>query len=127
VVGLVVVSHSGELAVALAELAGEMGGATVAIVPAGGGPDGALGVDAASVAAAISQSESGDGVVVLCDLGSAVLSARTALELEDGGNVRLADAPLVEGAVAAAVIASTGAPIGEVLGAAEGARDARKL
>jgi dihydroxyacetone kinase DhaKLM complex PTS-EIIA-like component DhaM len=71
--------------------------------------------------------DKGSGVVVLADLGSAVLTARSVLADGRGADVILVDAPLVEGAVAAAVIAATGADLATVRAAAEEARDARKL
>jgi phosphoenolpyruvate---glycerone phosphotransferase subunit DhaM len=121
-VGLVVVSHSRLIADGTAELAGQMAGPDVRIVPAGGMADGAIGTDAARIAEAIGQAETGAGVVVLADLGSAVLSTRTALELlDDPGGVRLSKGPIVEGAVMAAVQASTGSTLDEVLEAAESA------
>ena len=79
-VGLVLVSHSAKLAEGVAELAREMGGEEVRIEPAGGIEDGALGTDAMRVLAAVERAWSDDGVVVLMDLGSAVLSAETALD-----------------------------------------------
>ena len=85
-VGLVVVSHSSRLAEGVVELAREMGGATVAIEAAGGvEAGGALGTSAALIAAAIERAWSEDGVLVVMDLGSAVLSAEAALELLDEG------------------------------------------
>jgi len=121
-VGLVVVSHSVRIAEGTAELAGQMAGDEVRIVPAGGLEDGTIGTDAARIAAAIESADAGAGVVVLVDLGSAVLSTVTALELlGDPENVRLSRGPIVEGAVIAAVQASTGSSLDEVLEAAEGA------
>jgi PTS hybrid protein len=121
-VGLVVVSHSVRIAEGTAELAGQMAGDEVRIVPAGGLEDGTIGTDAARIAAAIEAADAGAGVVVLVDLGSAVLSTVTALELlGDPGDVRLSRGPIVEGAVIAAVQASTGSSLDEVLEAAEGA------
>jgi phosphoenolpyruvate---glycerone phosphotransferase subunit DhaM len=121
-VGLVVVSHSRLIAEGTAELAGQMAGPEVRIVPAGGMADGAIGTDAARIAEAIGEADTGAGVVVLTDLGSAVLSTRTALELlDDPGAVRLSTGPIVEGAVMAAVQASTGSTLDEVLAAAEAA------
>jgi dihydroxyacetone kinase phosphotransfer subunit len=121
-VGLVVVSHSGRIAEGTAELAGQMAGPDVRIVAAGGMDDGSIGTDAARIAAAIEAADAGAGVVVLADLGSAVLSTRTALELlGDPENVLLSRGPIVEGAVIAAVQASTGSTLQEVLEAAEGA------
>jgi PTS hybrid protein len=121
-VGLVVVSHSARIAEGTAELAGQMAGPDVRIVPAGGLEDGSIGTDAARIAAAIGEAEAGAGVVVLVDLGSAVLSAMTAFEmLGDPPQVRLSKGPIVEGAVIAAIQSSTGSSLGEVLAAAEGA------
>ena len=121
-VGLVVVSHSSRIAEGTAELAGQMAGPDVRIVPAGGLEDGSIGTDAARIAVSIGEADAGAGVVVLADLGSAVLATRTALELlGNPGNVRLSRGPIVEGAVIAAVQASTGSGLDEVLEAAEGA------
>jgi phosphoenolpyruvate---glycerone phosphotransferase subunit DhaM len=113
-VGLVVVSHSRPLADAAVVLArGMLPGRELAVEIAAGDVDVGLGTDATAIAAAIAAADSGDGVVVLMDLGSAVLSAETALELLDDDlrdRVVLSPAPLVEGLVGAAVIATTGAP-----------------
>jgi dihydroxyacetone kinase phosphotransfer subunit len=118
----VVVSHSDRIAEGTAELAGQMAGPDVRIVPAGGMEDGAIGTDAAMIAVAIGEADAGSGVVVLADLGSAVLATRTALELlGNPENVRLSRGPIVEGAIIAAVQASTGSSLDEVLEAAEGA------
>jgi multiphosphoryl transfer protein len=124
-VGIVLVSHSAALAESVVELAREMGGPEVAIEAAGGleAPEPALGTDAMRVVTAIERADSGDGVLVLMDLGSAVLSAETALDLlaaERRGRIVLSDAPLVEGAVAAAVTARAGAPLEQVAAEARG-------
>jgi multiphosphoryl transfer protein len=118
-VGIVIVSHSAVLAESVVELAREMGGPEVAVEPAGGvdAPEPALGTDAMKVLAAIERADTGDGVLILMDLGSAVLSAETALDLlppESRQRVALSDAPLVEGAVAAAVSAKAGATLEQV-------------
>ncbi|HWI72405.1 MAG TPA: dihydroxyacetone kinase phosphoryl donor subunit DhaM [Baekduia sp.] len=127
-VGIVVVSHSAELASGLSVLAAQMAGPDVAIEPAGGTAGGSLGTDEAAVRAAIDRAgRDGDGVVVLGDLGSSILTVRSLLSEHDNGHVALADAPFVEGAVTAAVTASAGADLATVLQAAEEARDARKL
>ncbi|QHC70163.1 dihydroxyacetone kinase phosphoryl donor subunit DhaM [Rathayibacter sp. VKM Ac-2801] len=123
-VGLVLVSHSARLAEGLVELAEQMA-ASVALVAAGGTDDGGIGTSFDRITAALAEADSGEGVVVLCDLGSAIMTAETAVEFLDDdarARVRIADAPLVEGAVAAAVAAGTGAPLDEVLAAAESAR-----
>jgi PTS hybrid protein len=127
VVGIVVVSHSAELARGVAELAGQMAGPGVRIEVAGGGPQGTLGTDDGLVRDAIRRADQGAGVLVLGDLGSAILTIRHVLENQSNGQVRLADAPLVEGAISAAVIASTGSPLADVARAAEEARGASKL
>jgi PTS hybrid protein len=126
VVGIVIVSHSEEIARGTAALAGQMAGPEVRIEAAGGGPGGGLGTDEALVRGALEAADAGDGVVVLADLGSAILTLKTVLE-ELEGEVLLADAPVVEGAVSAAVTASAGMPAAQVLAAAEEARGARKL
>ena len=126
-VGIVIVSHSAELASGVRELAAQVAGPDVRIEAAGGGPDGTLGTDDGLVRDAIRRANQGDGVVILGDLGSAILTIRHVLERQSNGHVRLADAPLVEGAVAAAVVASTGLPLADVAKAAEEARGASKL
>jgi phosphoenolpyruvate---glycerone phosphotransferase subunit DhaM len=104
-------------------------GGTVAVIPAGGTDDGGLGTSAAKVQQAIKLADRGAGVLIVPDLGSAVLTVRALLaDPEDlPGPVELADAPFVEGAVAATVTAAGGADIEAVRGAAEEARHARKL
>lgn len=127
-VGIVLVSHSADLARGLADIAAQVAGAEVCIEPAGGGPDGTLGTSGAAVAAAIHNADHGDGVIVLGDLGSSILTVRHVLDhMGTNGHVRFADAPLVEGAVAAAVTAAAGGSLDEVVSAAEDARGARKL
>jgi phosphoenolpyruvate---glycerone phosphotransferase subunit DhaM len=110
-------------------MARAVAGADVLVVAAGGGPDGTLGTDGGRIAAAIDEANAGAGVVVLADIGSAVLSVRAVLAegFSTGGQVELADAPLVEGAIAAAVAASIGADVTGVRAAAEEAWDVRKL
>jgi PTS hybrid protein len=129
VIGIVLVSHSAPLADGLADMAQQITGDEVRVVAAGGGPDGTLGTDGDRIATAIRSAESGDGVLVLVDLGSAVLSVRALLADGDLDDVRviLADAPLVEGAIAAAATASIGGDLEEAGAAAREAWDVRKL
>jgi phosphoenolpyruvate---glycerone phosphotransferase subunit DhaM len=127
VVGIVVVSHSAELARGVAELASQVAGPDVRIEAAGGGPGGSLGTDDGLVRDAIRRANQGDGVIVLGDLGSAILTIRHVLERSGNGHAQLVDAPLVEGTVAAAVVASTGSDLAGVAEAAEVARGASKL
>lgn len=113
-VGLVLVSHSATLAAGVAELVRQV--APDLPLSLAAGVDGGLGTDALAVLAALEAMPDG-GVVVLMDLGSAVLSAETALDLLDPqrqGQVRLADGPFVEGALAAAVRAAGGGTLDEV-------------
>jgi PTS hybrid protein len=97
---------------------------------AGGGPDGTFGTDGGRVLEALQEAAGSAGAVVLMDLGSSVLSVRAALgELpaDTVAQLRIADAPLVEGAIAAGVTASTGGSVDEVLAAAQEARTVAKF
>jgi len=124
-VGLVVVSHSRALARAAVALAQEMlHGKQIRITIAAGLDDTTFGTDAAQIVDAVTAADQGGGVVVLMDLGSAVLSAELALELLDDDvreRVVLCPAPLVEGLVVAAVAAASGASREEVAAEAAGA------
>jgi PTS hybrid protein len=104
-----------------------MAGPEVTVLPAGGAPDQGLGTDEGLVRQAIRHADGGDGVVILGDLGSAFLTIKHVLERSSNGGARIADAPLVEGAVAAAVASSAGADIDAVVRSAEEARGAAKL
>lgn len=104
-VGLVIVSHSDQLSRGVVELAAQMA-PDVRVLAAGGLDDGNVGTDFDKVSAALSDADSGAGVVVLYDLGSAQMTAELAVEaLGDPSTAIVADAPLVEGAVAAGVAA----------------------
>ncbi|MBA2461676.1 MAG: hypothetical protein H0V45_07940 [Actinobacteria bacterium] len=129
-VGLIFVSHSQRIAEGLAELVAQVAGPDVPIQAIGGGPGGTLGTDGGRVHDALRRGAGGAGAVVLMDLGSSVLAVRAALaELEEHERAALhvADAPLVEGAVAAGAIASTGSDAAAVARAAEEARGIAKL
>ncbi|PNH82313.1 dihydroxyacetone kinase phosphoryl donor subunit DhaM [Arthrobacter sp. AFG20] len=118
-VRIVVVSHSDKIADGAVELAAQMA-PDVMMVPAGGTSDGRIGTSMEKVTAALETAAGGDGVVVLTDLGSAVMTAESAMEFAEGsGPVLLADAPIVEGLVAAAVAAQGGASVHAVRRAAE--------
>ena len=125
-VGIVIVSHSARLAEGVRELAEQMVQGRASIAVAGGidDPENPIGTDVVKVQAAIESVYSDDGVVVLMDLGSALLSAEMALEFlppQQQANVRLSAAPLVEGTLAAAVQASVGGNVEQVLAEALGA------
>ena len=125
-VGLVVVSHSERAAEGIVEVAAEMAGDT-RIEPVGGDGQGGIGTVPDAIEAAIDAADDGDGVVVLVDLGSAVMNADVAVELSDAEAV-IADAPVLEGAVNAAVAATdTSATLDSVREQAEAARGIEKL
>jgi len=120
-VGLLLVSHSSKIAEGVAELAHQMA-ASVTIVAAGGTDEDGIGTSFEKVQSGLASADSGDGVVVLYDLGSALLTTETAVDFLDDddvrGRVRVVDAPLVEGAVAAAVAAEMGSGLDDVVAAA---------
>ncbi|MBV2363275.1 dihydroxyacetone kinase phosphoryl donor subunit DhaM [Streptomonospora nanhaiensis] len=126
-VGVVLVSHSARLAQGLSELIDQLGSAGGRVFCAGGTDDGGIGTSYERIAAAVAEADSGAGVVVLPDIGSAVLTARMVLEDDPRDDVVLVDAPFVEGAVAAAVTAGTGADLAAVVSAAREARQAAKI
>jgi phosphoenolpyruvate-protein phosphotransferase/dihydroxyacetone kinase phosphotransfer subunit len=120
-VGLVIVSHVADIAGGVAVLVAQMA-PDVPVVAAGGTDDGGIGTSFDRVLAALDQAERGAGAVVLYDLGSALLTAESAVELLDEqrrSRIRVVDAPLVEGALAAAVAAQGGGSIDEVARVAE--------
>jgi dihydroxyacetone kinase phosphotransfer subunit len=133
-VGIVVVSHSAALANDVVDLVAALANLSPDDVPlfaAGGLNATTLGTDAARIAEAIEQADQGDGVLVVADLGSAVLSALTAVEdlltTELAARVRISGGPLVEGAFVAAVQAFAGDGLDEVKAAAEAAAQMDKL
>ena len=125
-VGLVLVSHSARLVEGLREMVAQVAGDDVPVNTAGGTEDGRLGTSAPLIAEAIRATLAGaEQVLVLVDLGSAVLSLELALDdldPADRDRIRISEAPLVEGAIVAAVQASVGSDIDEVAEAALGAR-----
>jgi PTS hybrid protein len=127
-VGIVVVSHSAKVAEGAVEMAAQMAGSEVALIGVGGAADGSIGTDADRISRAITDADTGAGVVVLGDLGSAILATETAIESlgAAGAHVRVSAGPLVEGTVIAAVQASIGQSLAEVLAAADGTRDLDK-
>jgi len=133
-VGIVVVSHSGEVADATVRLVARLANLTAdgpRVVAAGGLEDGSIGTDATRIADALAAADTGAGVVVLADLGSAVLATMTAIdELIDpelAGRVRVSGGPLVEGTFVAAVQASAGDRLDGVLAGANEAGSMNKL
>lgn len=121
-VGFLIVSHSQKIAEGICELAAQMA-SDVDLVPAGGTDDGGIGTSFEKIQAGIESADSGDGLLILTDLGSAVMTAESVLEFLDEDQQQrirlLPGVPLVEGAVAAAVAAQTGAELDAVARAAE--------
>ncbi|MCX4815586.1 PTS fructose transporter subunit IIA [Streptomyces sp. NBC_01239] len=130
-VGIVLVSHSAEVAASVAELARGLSGTgtSVPVAPAGGTEGGGLGTSSELIAAAAASVDRGAGVAMLTDLGSSVLTVKALLAEGDElpAGTRLVDAPFVEGAVAAVVTASTGADLDAVEAAATEAYSYRKV
>src|SRR6201992_593687 len=128
-VGIVLVSHSAALAEGAAELASQVAGGTVPVIPAGGTDDGGLGTSADKVAQAIKQADRGAGELIVDALGGALLTVRALLAAPDDlpGPVMLAAAPFIEGVVAATVTAAAGVDIEAGRGGAEEGWHARQL
>ena len=126
--GLVLISHSAKIAEGTVDLVRQMAG-EVELVAVGGDSEGGFGTDPERIEAAIKEIDA-DEILLFMDLGSAVLSAETVLEMlseEDRGRVRLVDAPFVEGAFSAGVSASAGSDADECVEAAMEARTEPKL
>jgi PTS hybrid protein len=126
-VGIVLVSHSAELASGLRRLVEQISSEDVPLAATGGTDDGRIGTSYDLVLKAIEGADRGGGVIVLPDLGSSVLTARTVLDDHPRPDVVIVDAPFVEGAVAAAVTAASGADLETVAAAAKEARNVFKL
>ena len=125
-VGLVIVTHSAALAHGISETC-RMMAKDAHIATAGGMENGGFGTSYARIAAAIESVHSADGVVVLADGGSSVLTAETIIEEMRSSSVRMADCPVVEGSVVAAIAAVCGADLDEVVRRAEETRGACKI
>ncbi|MGV8144992.1 MAG: dihydroxyacetone kinase phosphoryl donor subunit DhaM [Alkaliphilus sp.] len=121
-IGIVIVSHSSKIAAGVVELCSQMAHKDLKIIPAGGTKDGEIGTDAIMISEAILKANEGDGVLILVDLGSAILNTEMALDFIDDtikDRVMIADAPIVEGSIAATVQASISNSIEEIKLAAE--------
>ncbi len=123
-ISLLLISHSANIARGVKELADQMVQGKVPIGAAGGTLDGGLGTSTDVITQALAPLRSSDGILVLVDLGSAVMSAEMALEMS-GERYLISRAALVEGALVAAVHAATGASLEQVAAAAERALDAK--
>ncbi len=107
--GMVIVSHSEKVALGVKELAAQMA-KDVKIVAAGGLSDGSIGTDMEKIMNGISEADSGDGVIIMMDLGSAVMTTEMALDMCENETYMI-DGPIVEGGIAAAVTIQSGGDI----------------
>jgi phosphoenolpyruvate---glycerone phosphotransferase subunit DhaM len=129
-VGIVIVSHSNKVAEGIRELSLQMSSKDLRIIAVGGLSDGSIGTDAVMISEAILKANTGDGVAVLFDLGSALFSTYTAYEFLDESTrklVKIADAPILEGSIVAAIHASAESNLDSVVAAAEETRGIHKL
>ncbi len=121
-VGIVIVSHSAEVARGTVDMVRQMVGHEVSVASSGGNPAGGLGTDVASIIAAIKKVWSPRGVAVLVDLGGAETNSEMAIEMLPEawrGRVVICNAPIVEGAVMAATEAAGGGTLEQVRATAE--------
>lgn len=125
-VGFVIVSHSKTLAEGVVELTKMMADG-VPIRAAGGVEDGGFGTSYEKIETAIDEIYSDDGVIVLMDMGSAVMTAEMVIESMPGRRIIMADCPLVEGAVAATVSAIAGSSLEEIMDELADVRELKKL
>lgn len=125
-VGIVIVSHSEKVAQGVVELCRQMASG-VPMAAAGGLPDGGIGTDFQKIYEAVESVQSEDGVVVLFDMGSALMTAEMVVDAFEGIAIKLADAPILEGSIAAAIAANIGLPLDLVVQSANEANGAKKL
>lgn len=125
-VGIVIVSHSRKLAEGVVEIATMMA-ADAPIAAAGGLEEGGFGTSFERITEAVQDVDQGDGVAILMDMGSAVMTAEMVCEALDDTKIRLLDAPLVEGAVLAAVESQMGTSLDDLAAKIGEAREVRKL
>ena len=125
-VGFVIVSHSAKLAEGVADLA-RMMAKTVPIAAAGGLEDGSFGTSFEKISNAVDQVYSEDGVIVLMDMGSAVMTAEMVMESMEGRKIVMADCPIAEGAVTGTVSAESGSSLEEILEDLEQVGSQKKL
>ena len=129
-VGIVVVSHSNKIAEGIVELCSQMATDGQKIEAAGGTEDGRIGTDAVKIMEAIKRADDGDGVVILVDMGSAIMSTELALDLLDENikkRVVIVDAPIVEGCIGAVVQASVGSSLEDVMLVAKQSKNINKI
>lgn len=125
-VGIVIVSHSNKLAEGVVEVA-KMTAPDVPIIAAGGMDDGSTGTSCRKIINAVKKIYSNDGVAIIADIGSSILSAEMAMEILKKPNLKIIDCPLVEGAVIAAIESQLNKNLDEIDSSAIRSRSIRKL
>lgn len=125
-VGIVIVSHSCKTAEGAAELALQMA-PSAPVAAAGGLPDGGIGTDFERIYAAVESVAGPDGAVILFDMGSAIMTTEMVLEQFEGMNIQMADGPLVEGSIVAAISSAMGRSVEQILAAVRQAGEGHKL
>ncbi len=125
-VGIVVASHSSRLAEGVVEVA-KMMAPEVPIIAAGGMDDGSMGTSCRKIIGAVKKVYSDDGVALIADIGSSILTAEMAVEILKRPNLKIVDCPIVEGAVIAAVESKLGKTLDEIETSAIRSRTIRKL
>ena len=125
-VGVVIVSHSLHLADSIAEFTAVMA-PDAKVACAGGLGDGSFGTSFEKIHAAVESVYSNDGVLILMDLGSAVMTTEMVIEAMDGRKIRMADCPLVEGAVQATICAASGMDLDSILAALQEVKTTKKF
>ncbi len=125
-VGIVIVSHSEKLAEGVVEVSKMMVPDAV-VIAAGGMEDGGLGTSFDKIAKAVEEAERGDGVIIIMDMGSAVMTAEMVVEAYPDKKIVLADCPIVEGAISGSVTASMNAPMDAVLEAIAESKEYSKI
>ena len=125
-VGIVIVSHSCTLAEGVVELC-RMAAPNANMLAAGGMEDGGLGTSYEKIKGAVECADEGDGVLILADMGSSVMTAEMVLEDLEGVKAELADCPLVEGAVVAAISSAAGQSMEDIRDSLGKVWESRKL
>lgn len=129
-IGIVIVSHSNKISTGIVELCKEMARDDINIISVGGTRDGRLGTDATLIMEAIEEANSGDGVAILADIGSSIMSSEMAIEMLPGETrekIIILDAPIVEGSLAAAIQACISNDLEDILRAGMEAKYMNKI
>jgi dihydroxyacetone kinase phosphotransfer subunit len=126
-VSLLIVSHSATLAAGVKEFVEQVAGGSIHVGAVGGALDGSLGTSVDYIRQALQQAATPEGILILVDLGSAVMSVQMALEMLDGLRAIISNAPLVEGAYLAASEAAAGSTLEETAAAALQAHTLTKI